>query len=158
MHPIIMNLLLVALGIVCLLLIGLVLIQRSKGQGTGLSFGGGAESVFGTQTGNILTRATVVLAILFLVITTAFTVLRPRGKAGTSLADQLEARDAADRGSAMPVQHDPSSQYDDVLNMEMSTSPSAPIPTHDVNEQDNVLNMEMNAPAASSEPMPEVTE
>lgn len=80
-------------ALVCFLLIGIVLIQRSKGQGTGLSFGGGAEAVFGAQMGNVLTRATVVLAVLFLGNTTLLTVLRPSASS-RSLADRL-AREPA---------------------------------------------------------------
>ena len=66
--------------IVCLMLIGIILIQKSKGQGLGLSFGGGAaESVFGGQMGNVLTRTTVILAIVFLVNTTVLAILKPQG-------------------------------------------------------------------------------
>jgi preprotein translocase subunit SecG len=66
--------------IVCLMLIGIILIQKSKGQGLGLSFGGGAaESVFGGQMGNVLTRTTVILAIAFLVNTTILAILKPQG-------------------------------------------------------------------------------
>ena len=86
----IITFLMIILGIVCLLLIGLVLIQKSKGQGA-ISFGGGVEAVFGAQMGNVVTRATVVLAILFLVITTALAIMRPRGGSGSTLADRTEA-------------------------------------------------------------------
>ena len=87
---ILINLLYVLLGIVCLMLIGLVLLQRSKGQGTGLSFGGGgAEAIFGAQMGNVLTRATVVLGILFLVIVIGLTKLAP-SSGGGSVIDTIE--------------------------------------------------------------------
>ena len=84
--------LMVLLGIVCLMLIGLVLIQKTKGQGA-ISFGGGAEAVFGAQMGNVLTRATVVLGILFLAIVTALVVMKPKGSS-SSLADRLESKNA----------------------------------------------------------------
>ncbi len=87
------RLLMVFEALVCFLLIGLVLLQRSKGQGAGLSFGGAAEAVFGAQMGNVLTRATVVLAVLFLANTTLLTVLRPNARS-RSLADRL-AREPA---------------------------------------------------------------
>lgn len=67
--PFLYTLLIVLEAVVCLLLIGIVLLQKSTGDGNGLSFGGGAESVFGAQTGNVLTRGTVILAIIFLVNT-----------------------------------------------------------------------------------------
>ena len=51
----------------CLLLIGLVLLQKSKNEGLGLAFGAGAgESLFGARAGNVLSKATVVLGIVFL--------------------------------------------------------------------------------------------
>lgn len=61
----------------CLLLIGVILLQRSKGQGMGgLAFGGAmGESLFGAQMGNVLTKTTVILAIVFLVNTAILTVL-----------------------------------------------------------------------------------
>jgi preprotein translocase subunit SecG len=53
--------------ICCLLLIGLILLQKSKSEGLGLAFGAGAgESLFGARAGNVLSRATVILGIVFL--------------------------------------------------------------------------------------------
>ncbi len=75
-------------AIVCLLLIGIVLIQRSKGQGVGLSFGGGAEAVFGAQMGNVLTRTTVVLGVIFLLNTAVLAVLKPTQR-GDSLSERM---------------------------------------------------------------------
>jgi preprotein translocase subunit SecG len=57
-------------AICCLLLIVLILLQRSKNEGMGLAFGAGAgEALFGARAGNVLTKATVVLGIVFLVST-----------------------------------------------------------------------------------------
>ena len=78
-------------AIVCLLLIGIVLIQRSKGQGVGLSFGGGAEAVFGAQMGNVLTRTTVVLGVIFLLNTAVLAVLKPTQR-GDSLSERMAPR------------------------------------------------------------------
>lgn len=51
----------------CLFLIGLILLQKSKSEGLGLAFGAGAgESLFGARAGNVLSKATVVLGIVFL--------------------------------------------------------------------------------------------
>ena len=51
----------------CLMLIGLILLQKSKSEGLGLAFGAGAgESLFGARAGNVLSRATVILGIVFL--------------------------------------------------------------------------------------------
>lgn len=51
----------------CLLLIGLVLLQKSKSEGLGMAFGAGAgESLFGARAGNVLSKATVVIGIIFM--------------------------------------------------------------------------------------------
>lgn len=61
------SLLLVVLVLSGLLLIGLILLQKSKSEGLGLAFGAGAgESLFGARAGNVLSRATVVLGIVFM--------------------------------------------------------------------------------------------
>ena len=78
-----MNMLIILLTIievlVCLLLIGVILLQRNKGSGAGVSFGGGAaEAVFGAQMGNVLTKSTVILAIVFLANTLALSILVAR--------------------------------------------------------------------------------
>lgn len=50
-------------------LIGLVLMQSAKGEGLSGAFGmgGGAQSLFGADTATVLTKGTVVMAILFAV-------------------------------------------------------------------------------------------
>jgi preprotein translocase subunit SecG len=60
--------LLVAQVVIAVSLIGFILIQHGKGVDAGAAFGSGASStVFGSQgSGNFLTRATTVLAFLFL--------------------------------------------------------------------------------------------
>ena len=93
----------VLLGIICLMLIGIILLQRSKGQGTGLSFGGGAaEAIFGSQMGNVLTRTTVVLGFLFLAIVVSLIVIKPTGRKALSMADRLEQEAARTAPSAIP--------------------------------------------------------
>ena len=85
---------------VCFLLIGIVLLQKSTGDGNGLSFGSGAESVFGAQTGNVLTRSTVVLAVLFLVNTLALCVIRPTATGGESRGAKIQKAQEAERAAA----------------------------------------------------------
>jgi preprotein translocase subunit SecG len=59
--------LLIILEAACsLALIGLILLQKSKSEGLGLAFGGGGDSLLGARAGNVLTKATVWIGILFL--------------------------------------------------------------------------------------------
>ncbi len=70
------SLLVVVEVICCLLLIGLVLLQKSKSEGLGMAFGAGAgESLFGARAGNVLSKATVVLGIIFMANTLVLGVL-----------------------------------------------------------------------------------
>ena len=71
----------VAVTLVALMIIGLVLIQQSKGGGLGGAFGGGGDSVFGAQAGNHLTKMTVILISVFfvLVLVLLFFILRNIG-------------------------------------------------------------------------------
>ena len=54
--------------VLCVLLIGLVLLQQGKGADMGAAFGGGSNSIFGASgAGNFITRATTILAVMFMV-------------------------------------------------------------------------------------------
>ena len=61
--------------IVALLLIPLILVQKTKDGGFGSSFGGMGESVFGAHAAGHLTKLTVILATTFLVVTLSLTVI-----------------------------------------------------------------------------------
>jgi preprotein translocase subunit SecG len=60
------TLLLILFVISAILLIGIVLLQDEQGDGMGGIFGGGSGTAFGSRSGNILTRITSILAIIFL--------------------------------------------------------------------------------------------
>lgn len=82
--------LLTIVEVVCaLLLVLLVLLQRSKDEGLGMAFGNAmGESLFGAQATTILTKATVILAVVFMV--------------NTVVIDRLYSRSARTRsGSVM---------------------------------------------------------
>lgn len=62
--------------LVSVLLIAVVLVQKSKGGMGGSAFGGGmGEAIFGSRMGNVLTKVTVVLGVIFLANTVFLTVL-----------------------------------------------------------------------------------
>jgi preprotein translocase subunit SecG len=59
-------LVLVILAISAVLLILVVLVQDEEGEGIGGLFSGGSSTPFGSRSGNILTRFTAILAVIFL--------------------------------------------------------------------------------------------
>ncbi len=61
----------------CLVLIGLVLIQRGRGAGLVESFAG-VESMFGTKTSTFLTRTTTIMSIVFFITCLSLAVLSVR--------------------------------------------------------------------------------
>jgi preprotein translocase subunit SecG len=76
--------------VVSFLLIGVILLQKTKGQGVGLTFGAAmGESLFGARVGNVLTRTTVVLGVIFLINTTALAFLGG-GRRVRSVADSIK--------------------------------------------------------------------
>ena len=61
------SLLLVIVVLSSLLLVIIILLQKSKSEGLGLAFGSSTgESLFGARAGNVLSKATVTLTIIFL--------------------------------------------------------------------------------------------
>ena len=84
--------------IVALLLIGLVLIQQSKGGGFGGSFGGVGESVFGAHAGSHLTKLTVILTTSFFILTLLLAVIvghRNRGRSVVEANADVDAKSTA---------------------------------------------------------------
>ena len=70
--------------LVCLFVIVLVLMQKSRDQGVGAAFGGGiTESVFGAGTTTALVRLTIYCAVSLLVTTLLLAVLHSRRSASS---------------------------------------------------------------------------
>jgi preprotein translocase subunit SecG len=94
-------------------MVGVILIQRSEGGGLGIGGGGGMGGLMsGRGTANILTRATTILAVLFMVTSLALTLMasgrgaRPfmaPGGAPAPAQQQAPAQPAAPAGPSAPV-------------------------------------------------------
>lgn len=88
--------LLVVFVIVCVLIIGLVLLQKEDGEGLGGIFSGGSNSAFGSRSASVLTKATYVVVTLFFI--TAFLLAfinRSPGDKGIEEAARLEQGETA---------------------------------------------------------------
>ena len=95
----------VAIGVhifACLFLITVVLLQQGKGQDLASAFGGGgSQAAFGPRgSANLLSRATTVLAVVFMITSLALSVVRPRE---SSILDQLPASQQAPASSQPAV-------------------------------------------------------
>jgi preprotein translocase subunit SecG len=87
--------------IVCVLLGGIILLQKPKDGGLGVSFGGGmGEALFGAQMGNVLTKGTIILGSVFLLNTLVLSRLTSHG--ATSVMEGVKSAPPAAEQSAVP--------------------------------------------------------
>lgn len=78
--------------ILALLLIGVVLLQRSEGGGLGLGGGGGGGGVMsGRQAANALSKLTWIFAAAFIATSLGLTIIAAREAATGSVIDQIGA-------------------------------------------------------------------
>ena len=112
----------IALHIVaCFFLIGVVLLQQGKGQDLASAFGGGGtQAAFGPRgSATVLSRATTILAGVFMLTSLGLTLLRP---SQSSVLDQLPAQPVASPAAqaAPPAATQPAAPP--------SSAPAAPAP------------------------------
>jgi preprotein translocase subunit SecG len=76
--------------VACLFLIGVVLLQQGKGQDLASAFGGGGtQTAFGPRgSATVLSRATTILAGVFMVTSLGLSVIRPHS---SGILDQVPA-------------------------------------------------------------------
>jgi preprotein translocase subunit SecG len=103
------NLLLVLEVIVSVLLIAIVLLQKSEGGALGM---GGGPSGFMTArgAGDLLTRTTWILAALFFSLALGLTLLSGRDRAGSSVVDRLKVDAINPATLPQPQQQAPATQ------------------------------------------------
>ncbi len=76
--------------LVCLMLALIVMLQKPKEGGLGGAFGGGAlEASLGADAGNVLIKATAVLAAVFLLNTLVLARLTSTKESGSVIADRV---------------------------------------------------------------------
>ena len=103
--PMVENVVLTVHLILALLLIGVVLLQRSEGGGLGMG-GGGGGVMTGRQAANALSRLTWIFATGFIITSLTLTVIAARSASSGSIMDQL------DLGARAPASPSPSPALD----------------------------------------------
>jgi preprotein translocase subunit SecG len=106
---------------VCMVLMGVVLLQQGKGGGMGAAFGGATTQVFGGRgAGNILTRATAICAGIFMITSVSLAYLSSSGDRALKARVAQEAGRHKDKGQLKERPKD---------NAAPATSDSASSPT-----------------------------
>ncbi|MFN3723568.1 MAG: preprotein translocase subunit SecG [Paracoccaceae bacterium] len=77
--------------ILALLLVGVVLLQRSEGGGLGMGGGGGGGAMSGRAAATALGKVTWVLAILFICTSITLTIIAAQKAGSSSVIDQIGA-------------------------------------------------------------------
>lgn len=124
MAPFFIGLLSVLLGIVSVLIVLIVLMQRPKQEGLGAAFGGGmTDQMFGAQTTNVLQKGTVYLAVMFFVFSMILSVLTAKSVRGDS--DTIDAMKEAP--APPPIEETPN--LNETFPGAGATTPPVQIPT-----------------------------
>jgi preprotein translocase subunit SecG len=118
--------------IACLFLIAVVLLQQGKGQDLASAFGGGGtQTAFGPRgSATVLSRATTILAGLFMVTSLALSIVRPRsGGVLDQVAEPAAATSPSPAASiAPPPTTAPASNANTPASGPAEAPPSSPAP------------------------------
>ena len=111
--------------VVCLLLAGIVMLQKPKEGGLGGVIGGGmAEAAFGADAGNVLIKGTIILGTIFLLNTLALARFTSTVHA-KSVMNDVEAPTPAQQMPQMPVPQMPDAPATDAKAPALPTAPAA---------------------------------
>jgi preprotein translocase subunit SecG len=91
--------------IVCLILIGVVLLQQGKSADLAGAFGGqGSQTAFGPRgAANLLTKVTTWAAVIFMLTSIGLTVLIQRSSGGNSVLSGIKTTQSAPAKPAAPA-------------------------------------------------------
>lgn len=86
--------------IMCLILIGIVLLQTGKGASMGAAFGGGSNTLFGAAgPASFLNKLTTVAAVMFMVTSFTLAIMASRGTASSRVLDTpVQQEEPAEQG------------------------------------------------------------
>jgi len=130
---------------VCMVLVGVVLLQQGKGGGMGAAFGGATTQVFGGRgAGNILTRATAICAAIFMITSVSLAYLSSSGDRALKAKVAQEAGRKKDKGELKQRSKDSDEKDKD----KDAPAPTESAPTPPTTE---------TAPSPSPTPAPEGT-
>jgi len=109
--------------IVCLLLIGIVLLQQGKGQDLASAFGGGgSQTAFGPRgSATVLSRATTILAAMFMITSFSLSVIK---SGRSSVLDQVPSAVTAPATSETPAEAAPPAPADPAPAEETDSPPT----------------------------------
>ena len=108
--------------ILALLLIGVVLLQRSEGGGLGMGGGGGGGVMSSRGAANALTKLTWIFAIAFIATSIALTIFAARDSASSSVVDRVAP------GAEAPAADAPALPAGDLLPPPSADAPLTPPP------------------------------
>ena len=78
--------------LVCIMMVGVVLLQSGKGAEIGASFGGSSQTVFGSRgPGTFLSKATAWAATVFMLTSLSLAILSKQAVTGSSVLDNLDS-------------------------------------------------------------------
>jgi preprotein translocase subunit SecG len=119
--------------ILALLLVGVVLLQRSEGGGLGMGSSGGAIS--GRAAATALGKITWVLAVMFIITSISMTILASRAASTASVIDQIGAEHPAAKaptpalpagGDLLPPSNDGTPAAPPAATAPATTAPATP--------------------------------
>ena len=101
---ILINILIAFHVLVCMLMVGVVLMQRPKNEGLGAAFGGGmTENIFGAQTTHVLQKFTVWLGVVFFALTLLLAILYAKRGTGETVIQRELLNQPVPQAAASPA-------------------------------------------------------